>query len=75
VLHSQGTSRTTTTDGFRFYVASSATGKAAIALPQGGAVAPAYSWRTWEVPKFRTELKEGAAAIRRAMDEITRIPE
>jgi tetratricopeptide (TPR) repeat protein len=65
---------TTTTDGFRVYafaVDPADPGRSPLSrLPAAGARAPLYTWKTWEVPSWRTEPKEGAGRIRDAMNAI-----
>ena len=57
---------TTTTEGFRIYAYGSET--------QGGRVVErhrtAYTWPTWEEPRYLRELKHGASALREAMESV-----
>jgi hypothetical protein len=65
---------TTMTDGFRFYAFAVDPGDPARAplsrLPASGVKAPQYTWKSWEAPSWRTELKRGADRIREAMNGL-----
>jgi len=67
---------TIATDGLRIYAfardPASAARKPLSRLPAAGDPAPLFTWERWDVPRYRSELKHGAAAIR---DGLRRIPD
>jgi len=70
-------SETVETDGFRIYAYSFDAKRRehplADRLPAAGQRAPLYTWKGWEEPKYRLELKESARAIGGTMKQLTEV--
>jgi hypothetical protein len=65
------------TDGFRIYAYSFDAKRSehplVDRLPVAGQRAPLYTWKGWEEPKYRLELKESARAISGTMKQLTEV--